>query len=872
MTSLQTAHPQTARIPDKPTLDGIEERFVAQWEADGTYIFDRSATREHVYAIDTPPPTVSGSLHIGHVFSYTHTDLIARYQRMCGKAVFYPIGWDDNGLATERRVQNVTGVRCDPALPYVPDYQPPFRGDVPKDHRAVPVSRANFVELCAEITHLDEQSFEHVIRRLGLSVDWSLLYTTIGERARRTSQRAFLRNLAGGHAYQQDAPTLWDIDEQTAVAQAEMEDREISGSYHRLTFQRGDGADPILIDTTRPELLPSCVAIVAHPSDERYQSLFGTTVTTPLFGVEVPVVAHHLAEPDKGTGIAMICTFGDVTDVTWWRELDLPSRALIGFDGRFATEVPNWITTAHGRAAYERIAGLNPKQAQRAVAEMLAASGEIIGEPREIKHPVKFYERGHRPLEIVATRQWYIRNGGRDERLRDELVARGNELAWHPAYMQSRYSDWVAGLKGDWLISRQRYFGVPLPLWYRLDDGANPIFDEVLVPSEESLPIDPATDVPAGFTEAQRGKPAGFIGEGDVMDTWATSSLTPQIAGDWEGDSDLFRRVFPMDLRPQGHDIIRTWLFATMVRSHHEFECAPWSNASISGFILDPDRKKLAKSKGNATTTPLHLLEQHGTDAVRYWAANGRVGVDTIFDEGQMKVGRKLATKLLNASKFVLSFGAPPDGSTPTEPLDRAMAARLDGVIAAASKALDAYDYAGALERIESFFWWFCDDYLELVKSRAYGTHGEADATSALAALRLALNALHRLFAPFLPFVADEMWTWWQASSVHAQPWPIVDGTWGDDALLAPVSEVLALVRRAKTEAKASQKADVAVLTVHAPAATNATIAAAERDLRDAGSVTELRYVESTELSCEVVLAPIAADVTGRPTTPTTSG
>ena len=855
-------------IPEKPTLDGIEERFVARWDAAGTYYFDRSATREQVYAIDTPPPTVSGSLHIGHIFSYTHADLIARYQRMRGKAVFYPIGWDDNGLATERRVQNVTGVRCDPSLPYVANYQPPFRGDVPKDHRAVPVSRANFVELCAEITHLDEQSFEHVFRRLGLSVDWSLLYTTIGERARRTSQRAFLRNLAAGHAYQQDAPTLWDIDEQTAVAQAEMEDREITGNYHRLKFGRADG-DAILIDTTRPELLPSCVAIVAHPSDERYQPLFGKTVTTPLFGVEVLVVAHHLAEVDKGTGIAMICTFGDVTDVTWWRELDLPSRALIGFDGRFTTDVPAWITSEAGRTAYEKIAGLNPKQAQRAVAEMLAASGEMIGEPREIKHPVKFYERGQRPLEIVATRQWYIRNGGRDERLRDELVKRGNELAWHPPYMQSRYSDWVAGLKGDWLISRQRYFGVPLPLWYRLDADANPTFDNVLVPSDDVLPVDPSTDVPMGFTEAQRGKANGFVGESDVMDTWATSSLTPQIAGDWEGDSDLFRRVFPMDLRPQGHDIIRTWLFATMVRSHHEFEGAPWRNTSINGFILDPDRKKLGKSKGNATVTPLHLLEEHGTDAVRYWAANGRPGVDTIFDEGQMKVGRKLATKLLNASKFALAFGTPPNDATPTEPVDRAMAARLDGVIAEATKAFDAYDYAGALERVEAFFWWFCDDYVELVKSRAYGTHGEAGAISALAALRLALSSLHRLFAPFLPFVTDEVWSWWQPSSVHSQNWPTVNGTWGDDALLEPVSEVLALVRRAKTEAKASQRADIALLTVHAPPAAQSAIASAERDLCAASSVAELRYAAADELTCEVVLALGPADVTPPPTTAT---
>ncbi|MEQ1699942.1 MAG: valine--tRNA ligase [Ilumatobacteraceae bacterium] len=846
-------------IPDKPSLDGIEARWMQRWEADATYRFDRDASREGVFAIDTPPPTVSGSLHIGHVFSFTHTDLIARYQRMAGKKVFYPIGWDDNGLATERRVQNVTGVRCDPSLPYIEGFQPPFRGDVPKDHRAVPVGRANFVELCHEITAQDEQQFEALFQRLGLSVDWSLVYTTIGERARRVSQRAFLRNLAGGHAYQQDAPTLWDIDERTAVAQAEMDDREVAGAYHKVAFHRIDGGGDIVIDTTRPELLPSCVAMVAHPSDERYQPLFGTTVRTPLFDVEVPVLAHHLAEPDKGTGIAMICTFGDVTDVTWWRELDLPSRALIGFDGRFATEAPAWITSDAGREHYAALAGLAPKQAQKKVVELLTASGEMLGEPRPITHPVKFYERGSRPLEIVATRQWYIRNGGRDEALRDALVARGNEVTWHPPYMQARYSDWVNGLKGDWLISRQRFFGVPIPVWYRLDAEGLPLYDEVLVPTEAELPVDPSAACPAGFTEAQRGRPGGFIGDPDVMDTWATSSLTPHIAGDWEAPdgNDLFSRVFPMDMRPQAHDIIRTWLFATMVRSHHEHGSAPWRNAAISGFILDPDRKKLSKSKGNSTTTPIDLLEQHGTDAVRYWAANGRPGVDTINDESQFKVGRKLATKLLNASKFVLSFGEPPAGAAPTEAIDLAMLARLDGAISDATTAFDGFDYARALEIVEEFFWWFCDDYVELVKGRAYAIHGEEGAASALAALRQALHTIHRLFAPFIPFVTDEVWNWWQQGSVHSQSWPTPGGIVGDVAMLGPVCDVLAAVRRAKTEAKASQKASVSLLVVHAPAELQPAIAAAEVDLRDAGSVAAVEYRTADAIACEVTLAPV---------------
>ena len=842
-----------ANVPEKPSIDGIETRWMQRWDAEGTYRFDRSASREAVFAIDTPPPTVSGSLHIGHVFSYTHTDTIARFQRMRGKQVFYPIGWDDNGLATERRVQNVTGVRCDPSLPFEAGFRAPFNGDVPKDHRAVPVSRPNFVELCREITHLDEQAFEELFRRLGLSVDWSLLYTTIGDTARRVSQRAFLRNLARGEAYQQDAPTLYDIDERTAVAQAEMEDRDVPGAYHKLAFHRTDGSGDILIDTTRPELLASCVALVAHPEDPRYQPLFGATVTTPIYGVAVPVLAHRLADPEKGTGIAMICTFGDVTDVTWWRELNLTNRALIGFDGVFSRETPEWITTEAGSASYQTIAGRAPKQAQRLVVEQLAASGEMIGEPRAITHPVKFYERGSRPLEIVATRQWYIRNGGRDQQLRDALVARGSELNWHPSFMQHRYDNWVGGLNGDWLISRQRYFGVPLPVWYRLDAEGNPDYSQVLVPTEDRLPVDPSTDCPAGFDESQRGAPGGFVGDPDVMDTWATSSLTPQVAGKWEDDSDLFGRVFPMDMRPQGHDIIRTWLFSTVVRSHHEHGCVPWRNAALSGWILDPDRKKMSKSKGNVVT-PMHLLEQYGTDAVRYWAASGRPGVDTAFDEGQMKIGRKLATKLLNASKFVLGFDEAAAGE-PTSPLDLLMLERVNAVAAEATDAFEEFDYARALERTESVFWWFCDDYVELVKARAY-----AGDPSSIGALRRALSVFQRLLAPFLPFATEEVWSWWQDGSVHSQPWPTDPVSGADLTALDATCEVLAAIRRTKTEAKISQRAEVAVLTVSGPAALLESLSAGVPDLCDAGSVTDFRLETSGDaLVVRVELAPTDA-------------
>ena len=843
-------------IPERPSLDGIEARWSQRWDADGTYRFDRTATRDQVFAIDTPPPTVSGSLHVGHVFSYTHTDTIARFQRMSGKSVFYPIGWDDNGLATERRVQNYYGVRCDPSVAYQPGFQPPFNGEPPKDHQAVPISRPNFTELCQQLVAIDEHIFEDVLRRLGLSYDWSLLYTTINDNSRRASQRAFLRNLQRGEAYTQDAPTLWDVDYKTAVAQAEMEDRDMAGAYHAIAFQRTDGRGEIMIDTTRPELLPACVALVAHPSDERYQALFGTVmVKTPLFGVEVPILAHHLADPEKGTGIAMICTFGDTTDVTWWRELNLPTRAVVGRDGRLVADA-EWITDADGAQRYAELVGRSTKQAQKQIAEMLRESGDLHGELRPLQHPVKFYERGDRPLEIVSSRQWYIRNGGREADLRADLVGRGTEITWHPAHMQHRYTNWVEGLNGDWLVSRQRFFGVPVPVWYQLDSQCNPNYDAPLVPAESLLPIDPSTDCPAGYFESQRGVPGGFVGDPDVMDTWATSSLTPQIAGRWEDDPNLFQRVFPMDLRPQGHDIIRTWLFATTVRSHWEHGQAPWKHVALSGWILDPDRKKMSKSKGNVVT-PLALLEQYSTDAVRYWSASARPGVDTAFSEDQMKVGRKLAMKLLNASKFVLTVGAPSASAVVSDPIDTSMLAKLAEVVTDCTQAFDGFDYARALERTEAFFWWFCDDYLELVKSRAYATHSAEGADSALFALRTALSTVQRLFAPFLPFTTEEVWSWWQSGSIHNAAWPNgADLAVGDPVLLDAVCEVLAQVRRAKTEAKLSQRATVSLLAIAAPDALHAAITVGLADIADAGSVLSTTLAIGEEFHCTVTLVP----------------
>lgn len=856
-------------LPDKVGVDGLEDKWRKTWDESGVYKFRNTRDRKAVYSIDTPPPTVSGHLHVGHVFSYTHTDIIARFKRMQGFDVFYPMGWDDNGLPTERRVQNYYGVRVDTSLKYDPDFKPPFEGTDGKKINAkdqVPVSRKNFIELCERLTKEDEKQFEELWRSLGLSIDWSQTYHTIGEHPQRVAQKAFLRNLARGEAYQKDAPGLWDVTFQTAVAQAELESREYPGFYHKIAFRFEDGT-PIYIETTRPELLAACGALIANPEDDRYKQYFGQYVYSPLFKVKVPILAHPAAEMDKGAGIAMCCTFGDVTDVEWWRDLKLPTRPIIQRNGRIIMSVPDWIEDPQGRAIFEETEGKTTFSARKIIVDHLRESGDMDGEPKPTTRMTNFYEKGDKPLEIVTSRQWYLKNGGTDKKLNAELIERGNELNFHPDFMHVRYDNWVNGLNGDWLISRQRFFGVPFPLWYPLDANGEPDYEHPLTPREDQLPIDPTNDVPEGYDESQRDQPNGFTAEKDIMDTWATSSLTPQIVTHWaepgEENEALFKATFPMDLRPQGQDIIRTWLFSSIDRAHLENHCLPWANATLSGWILDPDHKKMSKSKGNVVV-PNKPIKQFGADAVRYWAASARLGLDATYDEGQMKIGRRLAIKLLNATKFALAIGREDENhhvgspavaqwnpADVTEPLDRAVMAKMALVIRQATNALSSYEHSKALEVIESFFWQFCDDYIELVKNRAYGTAdstgktpSEAAVKSARTTLGLGLDTFARLLAPYLPYATEEVWSWMHAGegSVHRAAWPKPEPYEQAAFKVSPdvltyAGEALAALRKIKSEAKVSMKTPILSVTLDAVDDAADSIKSTLGDIAEAGRV-----------------------------------
>ncbi len=737
-----------------------------QWLAHGTYHFDPDKTGP-IFSIDTPPPTVSGHLHLGHVYSYSHTDFMARFMRMNGRNVFYPMGFDDNGLPTERLVERWEGIT------------------------AADVGRQAFIERCLAVSEKAEADYRALWQRLGLSIDWRYSYRSIDENSRRLAQWSFIDLHQKGLVYQQEAPAIWCPECQTAIAQAELNDLERETTFYTLAFGLDDG-QTLAIATTRPELLPACVAVFVHPDDGRFTQLIGQQATVPHFGQRVPILADPQADPEKGTGAVMCCTFGDQTDVAWWRSHNLPLIEAIGRNGRLT-------------AAAAEFAGQTSDEARSAIVAALNNAGLLLG-----SHPaaqaVRVHERCDTPVEYVIARQWFIRVLD----FKDALLAAGEKITWHPPHMAARYRQWVENLAWDWGISRQRAFGVPFPAWTCADCG------EIVLADAADLPVDPVADKPKRPCSACNGR--AFLPEQDVMDTWATSSLSPQIVGQLLANPALYAQVFPFSLRPQAHEIIRTWAFYTIVKSHHHWGRVPFTHIAISGWGLAPEGTgKISKSRGGGPVAPLAMIEQYSADAVRYWAASTGFGRDAIIAEEKVQAGAKLVTKLWNVARFSqrflteeAEFELPPTFTLG----DRWLLAQTQQVIERVTALMWHYEYATAKSETETFLWTvLADNYLEMAKQRLYD--GGPASSGARFALTKALRTVLQLFAPFLPFVTEQIYEGLFAApgeSVHRSAWPAGDERWREETAVAHgnlIVDIATAVRRYKSELNLSLGADL---------------------------------------------------------------
>ncbi|MDN5247414.1 MAG: valine--tRNA ligase [Candidatus Cardinium sp.] len=751
------------------------------WEATALYSWD--PTDSATFVVDTPPPTISGQLHMGHACSYAQADFIVRFQRMLGKNIFYPMGFDDNGLPTERLVEKQKGIR------------------------AAHMDRTAFIKLCQEVVDREEEKFRHLFKAMALSVDWSLEYQTISPLSRKLSQMSFLDLLEKGEVYRSAQPMLWDPVDGTALAQADIEDQERTTYMNDILFLHEATQAPLPIATTRPELLPACVALFYHPDDVRYQHLAHTYALTPIFNIRVPILADALVQPNKGTGLVMCCTFGDQTDIVWWKKHQLPTCIILNKQGRVTHAGP--------------LQGLKVAEAREKIIQILKDQSLLVKQTL-VQQSFKCAERSGAPLEIRTTPQWFVRTIDH----KAALLAKVKELKWHPAAMQHRLEEWIDGIAWDWSISRQRYFGVPVPVWYSKRSGEE---GKILVPTIDQLPVNPLEDLPMGYTREE------VEPDYDVMDTWATSSISPQLSSHainkaFSVDYTRHLQLFPMDLRPQAHEIIRTWAFYTLLKAHLHEGSLPWKHIMIHGWCLASDKQKMSKSKGNVLL-PENLLATYGADVIRYWAANARLGADTCYCENVMKNGKRLVTKLWNAGKFILGYfnkieglGQPLHWQKVTHTLDQWLLASLAALTDKVHAHLLAYGYAEALEQVEKFFWSvFCDDYLELSKARVYNAL-QQDAQgqcSAMVTLYHAFYGLLQLFAPVMPHITEELsqGLYPHKGSIHQRGnWP----TWTLETTIRQAQvdqvvhlrEIIGLVRKAKADGQLSIKAPIQLLTI----------------------------------------------------------
>lgn len=752
-----------------------EKKWQEYWAQQGIYAFDMNSNKP-VYSVDTPPPTVSGSLHVGHVFSYTQAEIIIRYKRMQGFNIFYPFGFDDNGLPTERLVEKELGISG---------------GRMPREE---------FITKCLEVAAKYEAQFKELWQSLGFSTEWAQIYSSIDDRARRVSQRSFLDLYKKGYVVKKAMPTLYCPVCNTAVAQAETEDKEIPSQFVDLEFTVETG-EKLIIATTRPELLPALVSVFVHPDDERYTHLIGKKIKPPMFDIEVLIRTDEKVAKDKGTGAVMCCTFGDTTDIEWYHQHNLELRQIFDQYGRM-----NELAGPYK--------GLKIKQAREQIKKDLEEKG-LLKAKKDIVHPVNVHERCGNEMEFVVTEQWFIKILD----YKEDLIKVADDIQWRPAFMKERYVHWVKNLKWDWCISRQRYFGVPFPLWYCAKCG------EVMLAEEKELPVNPLSCSPdracvCGSKE--------FVPESNVLDTWATSSVTPQINGKWGEKDDRMERIFPFSMRPQAHDIIRTWAFYTIVKSLYHHGKAPWSTVMISGHSKDPKGDKISKSKGNAGVTPQKLMEQFGADPVRYWAAGSRLGMDTIMSEEVMKDGQRLVTKLWNASKFVImSLDGYSKGMSGSRNLiDEWILSRLHTVIETATKYMDEYEYGLALNVIQDFFWRdLCDNYIELSKGKIKEGNDKERIGSQETLYTVLLTTL-KMFAPFIPHITEEIYQLYFKQyelgvSLHTEQWPKEELFFtGNEKVLAlgdGVLKFVEMVRKAKSEAKLSLMHPIETLSYTVP-------------------------------------------------------
>ena len=761
-------------FPDRYNPKEAEPKWQKYWEDQGIYEFHPDPKKE-TYSVDTPPPTVSGKMHLGHAFSYTQQDIIARYQRMRGKNVFFPFGTDDNGLPTERLVEKV------------------------KKILSSKMSREEFVKICTEVIEQEKPLFIQSWKNIGMSADFKRSYSTINKHCQITSQWSFLELYRKGRIYQQESPNTYCVSCQTAIAQAEFENIEMTSHFNDILFTAG--GKELVISTTRPELIPACVALFYHPDDPRYALLKGKFAKVPLFNYDVPILTDEAVDKEKGSGLMMVCTFGDKDDVDKWHRYKLPLRVVLEKNGRM------------NELAGE-FKGLKIKEARKAIIDKLKETGALLRQ-QEIVHAVNVHERCKTEIEFLKTKQWYIRLLDTKE----ELLKLAQEITWYPLHMKVRYDHWVQNLNWDWCISRQRHFGIPIPVWTCRR------CQTIIVPERKDLPVDPTTQKPrkpcsCGSTE--------FSGETDVLDTWATSSVTPEIAGNWihQGEYDfIFSEKDPFSLRPQAHDIIRTWLFYTIVKSYFHHGRVPWKTVMISGHAQDPQGRKMSKSLGNSIE-PMEMIQKYSADALRFWAAGSKLGDDLPFQEKDLVTGQKFATKLWNAAKFCRQHLEDYDGkentsnSNATEVFDRWLLSKLQRLIQESTATFDLYEYAKSKTDVENFFWHtFCDYYVEIVKDRLYNPQqrGEAGRKSAQQTLYLALLSSLKMMAPIMPHLTEEIYQLSFArqensSSIHISPWPSGEKNWQDEQaeLAGDVGvDIINAVRKYKSEQHWSMKEEL---------------------------------------------------------------